>query len=76
MDASLLATQLKEMTLAVGFVVVGIARVDQAAALPARTAALERFILKMDSYPLLRRFRQNLFSRRPEVRAARRKELR
>lgn len=44
MNAPLLATRLKEKALSMGFVVAGIARVDQPAAVPARTAALERWL--------------------------------
>jgi len=40
----LLAAHLKEQAMAMGFVVAGIARVDQPGALPARTAALERWL--------------------------------
>lgn len=43
-QAAALAGQLKAQALATGFAVAGLARVDQPGALPARTAALERWL--------------------------------
>ena len=43
-QAAVLAGRLKEQALAAGFAVAGLARVDQPGALPARTAALERWL--------------------------------